>query len=110
MPRLRPRLPAACHWAGTPDAPILMFNDRIVAVVNPPTPASPITLCLMWGGKTINVVHRGSLAQAQRYIERWVAGRDSFPGQRRVNKQRAAAQRAMATRDWLLAIDRSMRW
>lgn len=105
----RPALPAACHWAGTPEAPILMFNYRVVAVINPAERRSPITICLMWGGRTINATHQGSLATAKRYIERWVAAQDTLPGQRRVQK-RAHAARNAAARDWSAAIGRSMKW
>lgn len=105
----RPQLPAACHWAGTPEAPILMFNYRIVAVVNPAERRSPITICLMWGDKTINAEHRGSLATAKRYIERWFSAQQTLPGQRRVQR-RAYGAKAEAARDWSVAIGRSMRW
>jgi len=89
-----------------------MYNARVVAIYNPPDPerGQPANVCLSWGDTRINVVHRGSKEQAMRYIERWIAARDSFPGQRRALKRQEAAARAAATRDWLLAIDRSMRW
>lgn len=105
----RPTLPAACHWAGTPEAPILMFNCRIVAVVNPAERRSHITICLMWGDRTINAEHRGSLATAKRNIERWVSAQQTLPGQRRA-KGRAYLAKAEAARDWSAAIGRSMKW
>jgi len=86
-----------------------MFNYRVVALISPATPQSPMTICLMWGGKTINAVHRGSMATAKRYIERWVAAQDSLPGQRRVQK-RARVGRTAAAGDWSEAIARSMKW
>lgn len=87
-----------------------MFNYRIVAVINPPTPTSPIAIRLMWGDTIITAVHRGGIASAKRYVERWVAARDSFPGQRRVNKRRAAVARTLVTRELIEAIARTVRW
>lgn len=89
----RHRLPAACHWAGTADSPILMFNYRVVAVITPTGPGQPLALQLMWGAHHIHAAHRGSLAKAKRYIECWVAAQRDLPGQRRANKMRARAQR-----------------
>lgn len=105
----RPQLPSACHWAGTPEAPILMFNYRIVAVVNPAERRSPITICLMWGDRTINAEHQGSLTTAKRYIERWISAQETSPGQRRVQRHVHTAK-AEAARDWTIAIGRSMKW
>jgi len=88
-----------------------MYNARVVAIYNPPDPerGQPANVCLSWGNTRINAVHLGSKAQAMRFIERWIAARDSFPGQRRVSRRRTEAQ-ALATREWIRAIDRSMRW
>lgn len=105
----RPTLPAACHWAGTEDAPLLMFNYRVVAIINPPERGQPAYLCLMWGGKTIVVNHSGSMAQAKRHIERWVAAQAGLPGQRRANK-RLYGTTPRPDPTVLAAIDRTMRW
>jgi|GEM_PF-885280 len=107
MPRAP--LPTACHWAGTEAAPLLMFNYRVVAIINPPERGPPAYLCLMWGGKTIVVNHPGSTAQAKRHIERWVAARADLPGQRRANKRMNQVPRRPDP-TVLAAIDRTMRW
>jgi len=86
-----------------------MFNYRVVAIINPAERGQPAYLCLMWGGKTIVVNHRGSIAQAKRHIERWVAAKADLPGQRRANK-RAARSPRRPDPAMLAAIDHTMRW
>lgn len=85
----RPQLPAACHWAGTSEAPILMFNYRIVARFQPAIDGSPAMIYMRWGPHAVSAEHRGSLTSARRYMERWIAARDGLPGQRRVMKQKS---------------------
>jgi len=85
-----------------------MFNYRVVSIINAPERGQPAYLCLMWGGKTIVVNHTGSITQAKRHIECWVAANADLPGQRRANKRINQAPRRPDPAV-LAAIDRAMR-
>ncbi|MCD9086238.1 hypothetical protein [Stenotrophomonas sp. SY1] len=75
----RPNLPKACHWAGTPAAPLLMYNYGVIAYITPAEGAVPMQIHLNFLGSHIQAIHRGGILSAKRFIERWVAARISVP-------------------------------
>jgi hypothetical protein len=71
-------LKPACYWLESEGSAYLRWNYGTVAVVRPDG-----EIYLSWG-PFVHQCRHASHAQARQFVERWVAVRRGFPGQRRV--------------------------
>ncbi|KGE52636.1 hypothetical protein WCN79_15210 [Xanthomonas axonopodis pv. vasculorum] len=101
------QLPSSYRWSGN-DRLWLELDGVPVAHVSVATYNHPAMVSLMWGDRTINAVHAGSVGQARRFVERWIAVRRGSPLESEEARRHEADMRH-AVPGMKRAIDRSMK-
>jgi hypothetical protein len=84
LPMLRP-LAAGYRWNRSPGVRIFCFNYWTVAVLRP-APGGRVAGVVRWQGREHEFL-AGSWRLAERWVERWVAARDDFPGGDRLRRR-----------------------